>query len=86
MLCRREGERRLHLADSPCREAKVSETDLTGRGVQQDTPGVEVLVDNLSPMQLGDAGRELGRQPEEGIKIPRARGEQRWQWRPTTVL
>jgi hypothetical protein len=54
--------------------------------MQQDTPGVEVLVDNLSPMQLGDAGRELGRQPEEGIKIPRARGEQRWQWRPTSIL
>src|SRR5262249_9112805 len=72
----RKVQRHLRLAGSACSEAEVGETDFPGGGVPQDTPGVEVLMNNIAPMQLGQNGHELNRQREEGLQVTLVCGEQ----------
>ena len=57
-----------------------------GRRVQQQTPGGEVLVDNLALMQLCQDGRELDGQREEGVKVWPVRGPQCLEGCPTRIL
>jgi hypothetical protein len=79
-------ERRQALAGRLRGEAEIGEPHLVGRGVDQDAPGIDVLVDDVATMELGEDRRELDRDPEEAVDVERTRARERREGRSTPVL
>jgi len=80
------GQGRDALSGDLRREAEVAEPQLAGVRMDQDTPWIDVLVDEVGAMELRQRRRELDGDLQRELEVRCARGEQRLQRDFASVL
>src|SRR2546422_208070 len=80
------GQGRDALSGDLRREAEVAEPQLAGVRMDQDTPWIDVLVDEVGAMELRQRRRELDGDLQRELEVQCARGEQRLQRDFASVL